>query len=182
MVGFGSPEGQPIPVYSSRGSLTGYKRDANGEMVLSRLDEDTLRRVASATGGQYYNVSRDRNAIAEIVANLTRLEQGELEMTADRLEAFYPLSGSEPERLVATGRVRFQRGDQEARCDRAVYDRLNEMLTCSGNAQFEEKGNRLTGEVIEIDLADEIVKVTGAASIWIEPEKLKEMRRGGKES
>ena len=90
VVGFGSAAGQPIPVYSSRGALTGYKRDANGEMVLSRLDEDTLRRVASATGGQYYNVSRDRSAIAEIVANLTRLEQGDLESTTEtrRIERF----------------------------------------------------------------------------------------------
>ncbi len=52
-VGLGSPKGELIPERGTDGTVTGYKKDAKGETVLSRLDETTLQKVAAATGGQY---------------------------------------------------------------------------------------------------------------------------------
>jgi Ca-activated chloride channel family protein len=52
-IGLGSPKGELIPERGSDGSLSGYKKDARGETVLSRLDEKTLEAVASASGGKY---------------------------------------------------------------------------------------------------------------------------------
>ena len=47
-IGIGRDEGAPIP---SEGG--GFRRDRSGEMVLSRLDEPTLQRIALETGGRY---------------------------------------------------------------------------------------------------------------------------------
>ena len=47
-IGIGRDEGSPIP--APRG---GFRRDRRGEMVLSRLDETTLQRIALDTGGRY---------------------------------------------------------------------------------------------------------------------------------
>jgi len=47
-MGIGAPEGAPIPAPGG-----GFRRDRRGEIILSRLDETTLRRVALATGGQH---------------------------------------------------------------------------------------------------------------------------------
>ena len=47
-IGIGRDEGAPIP--SERG---GFRRDRRGEIVLSRLDEATLQRIALDTGGRY---------------------------------------------------------------------------------------------------------------------------------
>ena len=52
-IGLGSPKGELIPERGSDGSVSGYKKDARGETVLSRLDEKTLEAVASASGGKY---------------------------------------------------------------------------------------------------------------------------------
>ncbi|HEX5131011.1 MAG TPA: VWA domain-containing protein [Candidatus Krumholzibacteria bacterium] len=52
-IGLGSPKGELIPERATDGSVVGYKKDARGETVLSRLDEGTLRKLAAASGGQY---------------------------------------------------------------------------------------------------------------------------------
>jgi Ca-activated chloride channel family protein len=52
-IGLGNPKGELIPEHGADGSITGYKKDARGETVLSRLDEKTLEAVASASGGKY---------------------------------------------------------------------------------------------------------------------------------
>ncbi len=47
-IGIGREQGAPIP--SDDGS---FRRDARGELILSRLDEPTLQRIAVETGGAY---------------------------------------------------------------------------------------------------------------------------------
>jgi Ca-activated chloride channel family protein len=45
-IGFGTPEGEPIPVFDENNAIVDYKRDQAGEVVLSQLDESTLQAVA----------------------------------------------------------------------------------------------------------------------------------------
>ncbi len=52
-VGVGSPAGTEIQVMNQAGQME-LLRDAKGEVVRSRLDEETLRSIAQATGGSYY--------------------------------------------------------------------------------------------------------------------------------
>lgn len=56
-VGVGTPAGQPIPIPDANGNIV-YKKDSSGEPILSRLDEDTLRKIALETGGKYYFASQ----------------------------------------------------------------------------------------------------------------------------
>ena len=49
-IGIGSAEGAPIPLQDGSG---GFKKDRQGQMVLSRLQETTLQKIALATGGSY---------------------------------------------------------------------------------------------------------------------------------
>ena len=53
-VGFGSPEGSPVAVYGEQGEVIGYRQDAEGNPVVSRLDEGALRRIAETGGGRYF--------------------------------------------------------------------------------------------------------------------------------
>ena len=52
-IGLGSPKGDLIPERGTDGAVTGYKKDARGETVISRLDEATLQHVAAGTHGKY---------------------------------------------------------------------------------------------------------------------------------
>lgn len=84
-VGIGSGEGVPIPVRDESGQLREYKKDRAGEMVMSRLDEATLRRVARAALGSYYRATFDASeldALYREMAAMEQAEQGALEYTS----------------------------------------------------------------------------------------------------
>jgi len=57
VIGVGETEGEPIPELDATGHVVGHKREAGGQIVLSRLDEEPLKQIASATGGTYVRAS-----------------------------------------------------------------------------------------------------------------------------
>lgn len=75
VVGVGGTEGEPIPVLAPDGSVTGHKRDESGDVVVTRLDEDTLRKVAEAGGGIYVAASGGAIPVDRILGAL-RAEEG----------------------------------------------------------------------------------------------------------
>ena len=56
-----------------------------------------------------------------IFTHNVQVTQGDIDLQADRLEAFYPEGSSQPERLEAEGNVRVVQADRRARCERATY-------------------------------------------------------------
>jgi Ca-activated chloride channel family protein len=76
-VGFGSAEGEPIPVYDDAGNVTGYKRDQAGEVVLSKLDEATLQQVAEIGGGSYTHAGAGGD-LSALTAELDGLQKSAL--------------------------------------------------------------------------------------------------------
>ncbi|MEM7532971.1 MAG: VWA domain-containing protein [Chloroflexota bacterium] len=78
-IGFGSPQGEPIPTYDGTGQLTGYIKDENDNIVLSKLDEVTLQRIALATDGRYFRAQSDGRELDALVATLDGLEKEMLE-------------------------------------------------------------------------------------------------------
>ena len=77
-IGVGTAAGDPIPIRNARGEITDYKRDEAGQPVLSRLDEDSLSRIALATGGQYFRASDDEAEVEEIAELVGSMESKEL--------------------------------------------------------------------------------------------------------
>lgn len=89
-IGFGSPNGEPIPEVNAAGEITGYKKDAAGETVLSKLDEITLQEIALSTGGQYYRAGAAGNELNALAAELDSMQKAELESRFEtrRIERF----------------------------------------------------------------------------------------------
>ena len=89
-VGIGTPEGEPIPIRTSFGSVRGYVQDRDGNMVFSRLDEDTLISIAEAGGGKFIRLSGSTNAASEFTAELDALEKAAVgsEVETIRIERF----------------------------------------------------------------------------------------------
>ena len=78
-VGMGSAAGGPIPVKDDRGHVGGYKRSPDGETVISRLDETTLREVAAAGGGEYYRAGAGGEALRQIVKKISGMDKEQFE-------------------------------------------------------------------------------------------------------
>lgn len=77
-IGFGAPEGVPVPQLDTAGNLIGYKRDAAGETVLTRLDEKTLQEIATIGGGQYFRATASGAELDGLLAGLDQLQKGEI--------------------------------------------------------------------------------------------------------
>ena len=67
-IGVGSPEGKPIPM---NGELL---KDKDGEIVVSRLDEDVLKEVARVGKGAYVRAGNSEFGLNPIIEDLKRLE------------------------------------------------------------------------------------------------------------
>lgn len=78
-VGMGSAEGGPIPIYNAESRRVDYKRDRNGSIVLTKLDESTLQQAAAAAGGSYRRATSGGNEIDDLFDEISALEKTEFE-------------------------------------------------------------------------------------------------------
>jgi Ca-activated chloride channel family protein len=81
VVAVGSRTGEPIPTYAEDGTWTGYVHDDSGNPVLSRLTDEgeaQLRKIAEVSSGRYFEARRGGVGMAEIRAEMQRMEQTEL--------------------------------------------------------------------------------------------------------
>ena len=78
-IGMGLPDGAPIPLYNQYGQMTGYKKDKNGNTVVTRLDEDMLRRIAEAGGGLYVRANNSNVGLEKIYNDISKLDKTEIE-------------------------------------------------------------------------------------------------------
>ena len=79
-VGIGSTEGVPIPELNTEGQAQGFKRDRDGAVVTTRLDESTLMMMAERTGGSYYRASPGGSELLELVAEVSAGDGQEFEV------------------------------------------------------------------------------------------------------
>jgi Ca-activated chloride channel homolog len=77
-VGIGSPKGDPIPVMTGYGVSAGFKKDRDGQVVITKLDEVTLEKIALQTNGKYYRASSGEDELRKIYDDINKLEKKEL--------------------------------------------------------------------------------------------------------
>jgi len=78
-VGVGTPQGAPIPVRDARGDVVEYRKDPAGQVVVSRLDEQSLSRIARETGGRYFRATTGESEIGALCAAIAGLDSKELD-------------------------------------------------------------------------------------------------------
>lgn len=85
-LGVGSPEGGPIPLAGG----DAYKRDADGQVVVTRLDEALLERVSRDTGGVYLRAAALGTDLSPVVEAVDTMEKRALggQLLAARAERF----------------------------------------------------------------------------------------------
>ena len=88
-VGVGTTDGSRIPVGND------YKRDQNGNLVISKLHPEGLTQLAEATNGEYFEVNEQVSEIGRLISAINNIE-GELresktiDVTANKY--IYPLA------------------------------------------------------------------------------------------
>lgn len=72
-IGIGTPEGAPIRIGDD------FIRDSEGEIVVSKLDEEGLQKIALTTGGAYVRASSQSVGLDEIIGLINQTEKAKFE-------------------------------------------------------------------------------------------------------
>jgi Ca-activated chloride channel family protein len=90
-IGLGTIGGSPIPLYNARGVQVGFKKDKEGNTVLTKLDEETLKQIASSANGIYYRGSNYEDHLDKIYEELSELDKTEfgVKKVTDYEDRFY---------------------------------------------------------------------------------------------
>lgn len=73
-IGIGSPEGSPIPVYKNK-VQTGFRKDREGNTVVTKLNERALEEVAAAGGGVYIRASQGEIGLLALQERINKMEK-----------------------------------------------------------------------------------------------------------
>jgi len=96
-IGMGLPDGTPIPEYDQYNRQIGYKKDRQGNTVVTKLNESMLQQIASAGNGVYVRANNTRAGLSKVFEEINALEKTEFESKMfsdyeDRFQYFIALS------------------------------------------------------------------------------------------
>lgn len=77
-IGVGTPKGGPIP-NKRNGIIQSYKKDNNGETVITRLNPQTLQEIASAANGEYISGASTSEVVDKVTEILQNMDKKEFE-------------------------------------------------------------------------------------------------------
>ena len=78
-IGMGLPEGAPIPEYNQYGHQVGYRKDRQGNTIITRLDEQMLQKIAAAGNGIYVRASNSNVGLEKIYDDINKMDKSEIE-------------------------------------------------------------------------------------------------------
>jgi len=95
-IGMGTTTGAPVPIYNN-GSLTGYMKDMDGNVVITKYDPTLLQQIAAAGKGQFFPTGDSEPELDNILSLVTGLDKKEYETKLyvdyeDRYQYFFGLS------------------------------------------------------------------------------------------
>lgn len=75
-IGIGSVDGTPIPIYK-RGQMLGYRKDKEGNTVVTKLNESMLQQIAASGEGTYVKANNSRTGLNALMDELEGMEREE---------------------------------------------------------------------------------------------------------
>ena len=87
-IGVGSAEGSPI----TEPGTNEYKRDENGQTIISKLNEDLLKQLAQTTNGTYHSLDNTETVSDAVMVELNGMEKKAISSAGGYTEyqSFYP--------------------------------------------------------------------------------------------
>ncbi|MBL0014612.1 MAG: VWA domain-containing protein [Flavobacterium sp.] len=79
-IGVGTEKGGPIPI-KQNGIVQSFKRDNNNEVVITKLNQESLKEIAKATKGGYVNGNSTKEVLAYVKKALDNIQKTEFEAT-----------------------------------------------------------------------------------------------------
>lgn len=77
VIGIGKPEGAPIPIPGTNN----YRKDRQGQVVVTKLNEDMCKQIAAAGNGAYIHCDNTNTAMRSLEQEIDHLATAEMETT-----------------------------------------------------------------------------------------------------
>jgi len=77
-IGIGSPNGAPIPIIEN-GAIKGYKKDKQGQTVVTKLNSDILKIIAGKANGVFVQASQADIGLNAVINKIGELDKAQLE-------------------------------------------------------------------------------------------------------
>ena len=77
-LGMGLNKGGPIPIYNQYGNQTGYRKDKEGNTIVSKLNESLLIQIAKAGKGTYVRANNSKSGLAKLFVEINKMEKQEI--------------------------------------------------------------------------------------------------------
>lgn len=81
-IGLGLAEGALIPINKKGASKIEYKKDANGSYVMTKLNEDILKDIATSGNGVYIKANNASIGLDNILARINKMDKNEYQAIA----------------------------------------------------------------------------------------------------
>lgn len=78
-IGVGTEKGGPIPLRDDRGTIVSYKKDQEGETVITKLYPEILKKIADNTKSKYIVGTATKDVVEEVKKSLDKIEKSEFE-------------------------------------------------------------------------------------------------------
>lgn len=78
-IGVGTEKGGLIPLKDNRGNISSYKKDQNGENVITKLYTEVLQNIANKTKSKYIVGTSTKEVVEEVKKSLDKIEKSEFE-------------------------------------------------------------------------------------------------------
>ena len=77
-IGVGQDNGSTIPI-KVNGRIDSYKKDSNGEVVITKRNSEILNKIASSSGGEYIDGNITEEALENVKVKLDKIDKSEFE-------------------------------------------------------------------------------------------------------
>lgn len=94
-IGIGTTSGSQIPIVDRSGKVTDWRKDIDGNVVITKLNEEMLRDIASAGNGIYTHAGNSNAAVEETLKQLSKLNSqkfGAAQFASYKSQYQYPLA------------------------------------------------------------------------------------------
>ena len=77
-LGMGLTKGGPIPIYNKYGSTSEFRKDRNGNVIITKLNEAILKEIAKEGLGTYIRANNSKSGLSVLFEEINKMEKKEI--------------------------------------------------------------------------------------------------------
>ena len=77
-LGMGLTKGGPIPIYNKYGSTSEFRKDREGNIIITKLNETILKEIAQAGTGTYIRANNSKSGLSVLFDEINKMEKKEI--------------------------------------------------------------------------------------------------------